>query len=200
MILCLDLSTTSTGYALFNYSTKKLIEYDVIKPKVKNISKMKYPKQQIKKCVSVSSQIMDVINKNKDSLKYIIIEEINGHKNRLAGKTLDGLHFVLLLQFSDEQLEIVKYIDSDGIRGWRTALNLKLNDSDKIINKENKKLNKTIKGTKLPIINKKTLACRFVNKNYVKSFDVDKNKSHADICDAIGLGHAFLYIINRREF
>ena len=88
----------------------------------------------------------------------------------------------------------ITYIDSDGLNGWRTFLNLKLSAADKAINKEHKKLNKKLKkgSKKLPIINKKHLACRFVNKTYKLDLDVDLRETDGDIADSIGLGTVFL--------
>ncbi len=86
--------------------------------------------------------------------------------------------------------------DSDGLVGWRSDLNLRLSEDDKRLNKYRRAYNKKLpKGVKqLPIITKKHLACRFVNKTYHTVYDVDKNKSDSDVCDAIGLGTAVLRI------
>lgn len=189
-VLALDLSTTCTGWAFFE--GEELVGHDYIKPKVKNVSKMAYPKQQLRKIENICEEIIDLIDScNPDE---IVIEEVNRHKNRKAGKTLDGLHFILFSYFNDEQLDNLYFIDSDGATGWRTRLNLRLSQQDKELNKERKKLNSKIgKGQKkIPIINKKHLAQRWVNKTYLLDFDVDRSSWESDVCDAIGLGSVFI--------
>jgi len=186
--LALDLSTTSTGYALF--SDSKLVMYGVIKPINKGLSKLLYPELQIKKIRTVATQVLELIMQiNPD---HIVVEEINLHKNRIGGKTLDMFHGVLLDRMLEEDLKKVIYIDSDGSKGWRTKLSLRLSEQDKIINKERKAFNKKHRGTKLPIITKKHLAERWVNGRLKMGFDVDKNSGDNDIVDAIALGCVFL--------
>lgn len=202
VVLSLDLSTTSTGWSLFSFKDKKLLDYGFIKPKVKGVSKLMYPKKQLEICRSVAKQILTMINDIEEDGKeivHIVIEEINRHKNRMAGKTLDALH-AILWDYIDPFIHLVYYMDSDGAAGWRSkkGLNLIMSDADRQHNKEAKKLNKSMaKGTKkIPIINKKHLACRFVNQVYGTDFDVDERATDADICDSIGLGHVFLMYKN----
>lgn len=190
-ILCLDLSTTSTGWSIFEGT--ELRRYNFMKPKVKGVTKLKYPVRQLEVCKNIAEQIKELFDNN--IFEYVVIEEINRHKSRMSGKTLDILHgFVWQALQEVGYLEKVIYMDSDGATGWRTRLNLIMSDADRAHNKEAKKLNKQLqKGTKkIPIINKKHLAARFVNQNYGTSFDVDEVKTDADVCDSIGLGHAFI--------
>lgn len=198
ILLSLDMSTTCTGYSVFNSATKELLEYGALKPKVKGVTKLKYPQKQLYVCMNLVEQISELIDLYKP--EFVVIEEINRHMNRMAGKTLDVLHgFVWALLDDECLLERTYYLDSDGATGWRSrkCLNLIMSDADRQHNKEAKKLNKSMgKGhKKIPIINKKHLAARFVNKTYGTSFDVDDNKTDADICDSIGLGHAFLHYV-----
>lgn len=188
-LLCLDLSTTSTGYALFDLNTKKLLTYGFLKPISKGLSKLKYPKQQIFKIRNLVYKILDLLETHKPDI--ILIEEINRHKSRLSGKTLDMLHGLLLDAITEPELDRVIYIDSDGLVGWRTKLRLVLDNQDKVLNKERRILNKKTKKQH-PIINKKHLACRYVNKALNLNFDVDLNPNDNDIVDAIGMGLAFL--------
>lgn len=194
LLLSLDLSTTATGWAVFNIETKELLTYGALKPKVAGLTKMKYPLQQLKKIQNMVSQIQELISQYSN-IQAIVIEEVNRHMNRVAGKTLDSLHG-LLWDRIESQIHLITYIDSDGREGWRTRLKLKLSEADKENNKDRKKTNKKIaKGqTKLPIINKKHLACRFVNKKFNLNFDVDLNATDNDVVDAIGLGWAAMLI------
>lgn len=195
-LLALDLSTTSTGYAIFDIETKELITYDIIKASSAGLSKLTYPAKPLEKILRVADQIMEVIIRYQPD--QIVIEEINRGTNRIGQKTLDILHGILwygIYNYNKEMLNIITYIDSDGRDGWRTTLKLRLTDADKLNNRENKKLNKKLaKGTKkLPIITKKDLAQRFVNRYYHLTFDVQENTRDSDMVDAIGLGHVHLH-------
>ena len=194
LILCLDLSTTSTGWAVFESKSKKLIEYGFIKGSNKGLKDLSYPIKQLTKINILCVEIKQIITKYEKRISNIIIEEVNLHKSRMSGKTLDGLHWLLLTNLTPFQQNLIVYMDSDGPSGWRTKLNLRLTQQDKILNKDRRKKNKIIKkgNKKLPIINKKHLACRYVNGAYKLKFDVDKNPNDNDIVDAIGIGAGYL--------
>lgn len=200
-MLCLDLSTTCTGWAVFDLDTKKLLDYGAIKPDKKGMSKLDYPTKQLRVMQNITSQIMSLIyrldgfsmDNPKKEIKLIMIEEVNLHKSRMTGKTLDGMHWILLEALANDRdlnyIDLVRYRDSDGETGWRTRLNLRLSENDKKLNAERKKINKKLKGKdQLPIINKKHLAARYVNSKLNLNFDVDQNATDNDIVDAIGLG------------
>jgi hypothetical protein len=193
LALCIDLSTTCTGWALFDVNTKELLKFGRIITTSK-FPKLSYPLKQLRVCQNIADQILSTYNEYGNSITYIVIEEINRHKSRLSGKTLDVMHGILWAKL-DELCSKIIYIDSDGYDGWRTLLKLKLSDSDKLKNTDAKKLNKSMakKHKLIPIINKKHLAQRFVNKFYNLAFDVDAEKMHSDVVDAIGLGHAFVH-------
>jgi len=186
-ILTLDLSTKSTGWALFE--AQNLKEYGIIKPKVSGISKYKYPKAALYKIRSVSAQTEELIKKIQPDL--IIIEEVNRGVNRIAQKSLDALHFFVLNRLKSEDLDKVEYIDSNGAKGWRGILGLKLSKLDK---EKNAKIRKNNKKTKLkkPVINAKTLAMRYVSTKLGIYLDIYKNKSNEDLNDAICIGLAYL--------
>ena len=190
-VFTLDLSTTSTGWACFDSDTKKLIGYGAVKGSEKGLGQLTYPKKQLVKMRQIAHELLAMLEHNKEKIDKILIEEVNLHKSRLTGKVLDGLHWILLNYMSEEILSKVVFVDSDGFTGWRTKLGLKLNEDDKEVNKQNKLLNKKIKRGKLPIINKKHLACRYVNSRLGTNFDVDANVSDNDIVDAIGLGLSY---------
>lgn len=193
LLLALDLSTTCTGWALYDRDSKKLLEFGKIKAKVKGLTKMTYPNQQLQKMRNLSEQIVSLI-KAQPVVPLIVIEEINPSKNRMGQKTLDGFHFLLVDRMGEDLVRMVRYIDSDGPTGWRTRLNLRLTEDDKRLNKERKRLNKLASKhvPALPIITKKHLACRLVNKVFGMNFDVDKSSTDSDVVDAIGLGLAAL--------
>lgn len=194
-LLALDLSTTATGWALFDRSSKKLLEYGVVKPNNKGLSKLGYPEQQLRRLQDLSAQLNQLVA-SKEPLEVIVIEEINRGIARLTQKVLDALHFMFLDRI-EGRIKIVRYRDSDGASGWRKRLGLKLSEADKELNRINGLANKRRKkgrnGTpKLPIINKKHLAVRFVNQVYGLSLNYDERETDGDIADAIGLGHTFL--------
>lgn len=205
ILLSLDLSTTSTGYSIFDLSKpleKSLVSYGALKPQVKGITKLTYPKGALKKCQNLSEQIAKLIIDVAPA--KIVIEEINPGKNRMGQKVLDGFHFILLDRL-EELIPIIDFMDSDGKVGWRSAacLNLKLDKNDKTTNARRRKRNletrkaakkagkRVTPGTILPVINKKHKAAEHVNSLFGTDFDVDKTSNHADICDSIGLGVAY---------
>lgn len=192
-LLTIDYSTASTGWALFDIDSKSLLDYGIIAPqKVKGLSAECDLKKTLNRLKDLANQISDLIEINQP--KIIAIEQINRGCNRLAQKTLDGGHWILLNKI-ERWLPRVTFIDSDGKTGWRKHLNLILSEDDKKANALHKKLNKSAKrGEKLPIFTKKDLCQRFVNEKYNLNFDVQKNSEDSDVCDAIGLGTAFLDI------
>lgn len=200
-LLCIDLSTTCTGWAVFCLDTKKLLDYGTIKPDKKGMSKLDYPTKQLRVMQSIASQIMSLVYRidgfaidgSKNEIKMILIEEVNRHKSRMSGKTLDGMHWILMDALANDRdtnyIARVRYRDSDGETGWRQRLNLRLSENDKKLNAERNKMNKKLKAKdQFPIINKKHLAARYVNSKLGLGFDVDQNATDNDIVDAIGLG------------
>ena len=192
--MALDLSTASSGYSLWDIPSKGLLKYGVLKPNVprkKKGDQIVLLQKKLDRMKSIAAQIKVLIQAAK--VDVIIIEEINRGKNRLGQKTLDGFHYIVQMTIQDH-LHKVGYIDSDSHSGWRTTLGLSLSPIDKKLNLVARKFNKKrIKGTKkMPIVNKKTLAQRYVNEQYNLDFNVDQRPTDSDICDAIGLGHAFL--------
>lgn len=191
-MLCLDLSTTCTGWSLFSVDDRQLLDFGTVIPSKKGLSKLSYPRKQLAVMRDLAEKLLQLVWLHKPD--KIVIEEVNLHKSRMAGKTLDGAHWIFLHFLSEESLQSVRYIDSDGPQGWRTRLNLRFTENDKKLNAERKKINKRkVRGTAdLPIINKKHLAARYVNSALGLAFDVDQNATDNDIVDSIGLGLALL--------
>lgn len=192
MLMSIDLSTTSTGIAYFDETSKKLLSYKIICPSTKGLSKLKYPEKQLLKMVDLSKSICNEIKTFKPST--IVIEEIAGSRSRMTQKVLDGAHFILLYHmYGLFPFDKLYYYDVTGIDGWRHHLELRLSEADKLANKEAKKLNKKLPSRqKIPIIGPKHLACRYCNSKFNLSLDVDKNKKDADLADAIAMGSSFL--------
>jgi len=188
-LISLDLSTTCTGFAVFNIPDKTLIKSGIITSKIKSI----YPIGTLSKLQDLSEKILTVLQEYNNTLEIIVIEEVNRHKSRMSGKVLDGYHWILLKNLSSEWLEKVVFFDSDGASGWRTFFNLRLSEQDKQLNKVHKKSNKKLSNKKkFIIITKKHLAERLVNKRFNTTFDVTKHSKHSDEVDAIGVGYAWL--------
>ena len=115
-VLGLDLSTTSTGFALLDIDTKNLLKYGFILPKVKGISKLKYPRAAMARIIDLAEKISELVKQyNPDQL---IIEEVNRGTNRISQKSLDALHF-FVLHFIDEHsphlIDGLFYYDTDSI-------------------------------------------------------------------------------------
>lgn len=190
-LLSIDLSSSCTGYAVFDTESKKLLTYGFIKGKiVKDSSKWR---ATLRRLEQMSEDVLNVIKNYKPT--EIVIEEITGSgiSSRLSQKTLDMTHGILWKTI-EPYLDMVEYCDVSGTSGWRTNLGLKLDDADKLANKEAKNLNKKIaKGiTKLPIVGPKHLAARYVNAKYGLVLDVDESTHDSDVSDAIALGSYWL--------
>ena len=195
-VLSLDLSTSCTGFAIFNTEEKHmLLTSGIIEPDNKGLAKLEYPEKQLIRMQRLSENILILIESQKPDL--IVIEEITGSgvSSRLSQKTLDGFHYVLLGKIQ-AHIKKVKYIDVSGPYGWRFFLNIRLADQDKILNKERKVLNKKLhKGMKkLPIISWKHLSVRYVNSklDLKHKYDVDVDVTAGDECDAICIGQAYI--------
>lgn len=191
VLLSLDMSTTCTGWSVFEIESKRLIARGIIKPSTKGgIAKMAYPRQQLMKMIDIGYQLLTLIENVKPSC--IVIEEIAGSKNRLGQKTLDGLHYVVAWVIED-YLSIVRYYDVTGASGWRTHLRLRLSEADKLANKEAKSLNKKLAASqRIPIIGPKHLAVRHVNARFELGLNYDTCETDGDQADSIGMGDAFL--------
>lgn len=173
ILLSLDLSTSNSGYAVFDTETKSLIKSGQIKAKVKGISRMKYPENAFHKCLSIAHQIGELKKEIKPDL--IVIEEVNRGINRIAQKSLDALHFLVLQAcYSEDLFEKIEYVDSNGAKGWRGQLGLSI-----------AKKYPHLKGASSKW---KKAAEEYVNKTFGTNFDVENNKRDADECDAIAVG------------
>jgi len=196
-LLSLDLSTSSTGWAIFDIDTKLPTSYGTLKPQVKGHSKMKYPEAAYHRVTSIADQINTLVLTAKPD--EIIIEEVNRGINRITQKSLDALHFFVLdyLHFLNPTwLTKVIWQDSNGRTGWRGKLGLKLSEEDKEHNKQarafnNSKKRRKDKKPKMPIVDWKKLAERYVSKQYGLNFNVWMNPSDSDIVDAICVGAAY---------
>lgn len=191
VILSLDMSTTCTGWSVFDIETKKPIALGTLKPKVPGLAKMEKYEGTLSKMLNLAGEIRRLIHTYGP--RTIVIEEIAGSKNRLGQKTLDGFHWIVILTIR-EFLPYVVFYDVGGSDGWRTHLRMNYSEADKLHNKEAKKLNKKLaRGIpKIPEVTKKTLAARYANREFGMVLDVDVNTEDADIADSLCMGHAFL--------
>lgn len=173
----------------------------MLKPKVKGISALKYPEGAYHKMIDMADKVKDLVAAHDPDI--ILIEEVNRGINRIGQKSLDALHFFVLdrLALIDKALlKKVRYMDSNGRKGWRPTLNIKLDEQDKAYNKlarefnvKNKKAIKAGEKSEKEIIGWKHLSVRYVNKRLKMELDVNKD-GDPDIADAICLGFAHLKI------
>jgi Holliday junction resolvasome RuvABC endonuclease subunit len=199
-VLGLDLSTTSTGFALLDIDTKNLLKYGYILPKVKGISKLKYPRAALARILDLAQKIADLVREyNPDQL---IIEEVNRGTSRISQKSLDALHFFVLHYIdlhSPHLIDQLFYYDTDGKVGWRKHLKLVLTDEDKAHNAHIKTFKSSRKvGKTKPKITKKHLAMRYVQSVYNLSLDVDEKVEHEDINDAIAMTSSYLLHVYKK--
>lgn len=191
VLLSLDMSTTCTGWSVFNVADRTLVTYGLIKPSTKGgIAKMTYPRQQLRKMLDIAGQIDKLILLYQPDL--IVIEEIAGSKNRLGQKTLDGLHFIVAMVI-EVHLDKVRYYDVTGAVGWRKHLDLRLSDADKLANTQARKLNKKLSSAQqLPIVTPKHLACRHANARFGLALDCEARTTDGDLADSISMADAFM--------
>lgn len=179
-VLTLDPSTNGTGYAFLKKN--KVKKHGVLVPKIKGIAKQRYPLSSMRKILAMTLAVNKLVTELRPDL--IVLEEVNRGRSRISQKPLDGLHFFLYLcLLSHVGNDKIKYIDSDGLTGWRTILGLKLTP-------EQRKANRKLKKSKR--ITKKHLACKYVNSRLKLSLDVDKRKTDSDIADALGIALALI--------
>ena len=193
ILMTLDLSTRSTGWATFNKKTKKPIAYGAIKPtRIQGISKMRYPESGYERIINMSNQVKDLVAEHDPD--EIVIEEVNRGRNRIAQKSLDALHYFVLdrLRLLDKEwIGYVTYIDSNGIKGWRGKLGLRLTPEDKAFNRSLRAKPKT-KALKARVVDWKTLAARYINERFKIGLEIIERPSDADIADALCIGCAIL--------
>ncbi len=191
-LLALDLSTNCSGWALYDMKTKHLLKYGILKPKIKGISKMKYPEAPLMKILDMSEKLTQLVKEHNPS--HIIIEEVNRGINRIAQKSLDALHFVLLGRLVGDlsyPLKKISYVDSNGSKGWRGKLGMRLSEADKKNNKAIRAANRKAK-LKKAVINWKTLACRWANAHFEVKLSTNNNpKTDGDIADAVCIGYSY---------
>lgn len=199
-VLGLDLSTTSTGFALLDMDTKNLLKYGYVVPKIKGISKLKYPRAALARILDLAEKISELVKTyNPDQL---IIEEVNRGTNRISQKSLDALHFFVLHyidRHSPHLIDQLFYYDTDGKVGWRKHLKLVLSEEDKAHNAHIKTFKSSRKvGKKKPKITKKHLAMRYVQSVYNLTLDIDEKVEYEDINDAIAMTSSYLIHVHNK--
>jgi hypothetical protein len=178
IILSLDVST-KTGWALFQDG--KLTTYGQLHSPIEDFNvnnfpdhSPKYPYNIIDATDSMASQIMELVAKFCPT--DIVVENTVKGRNRHTQRCLEFLHYALLLRLRGRKMT---YLDPSE---WRSILGLRLN-------KDQKKNNQLVsQGKKRGRVTKKHLAINWVNETYGLSFKV----KHNDICDAVGLGAAYI--------
>lgn len=180
ILLALDLSVASSGYAFMDYSGKVLETGTIIPAKYKNHTKDRYPVSTIKNINSDVEQFVEIIagyNRSYD-LQDIVIEELNSNKG--GQKTIKALAWIHGFLINAIGVENFKYTFMTSAI-WRSKLGLKYTDEQKL---HNKKLPKRDKNR----ITFKHLAIIKINEIYGTEFEYEDN----DLVEAIGIGVAFL--------
>lgn len=191
VLLSIDLSTSCTGWSIFNMEDGTLVTYGVIKGKTRKDSSQY--RMILRRLEYMATCVLNLIENYKPT--HIVIEEIAGSKNRMGQKTLDMCHGILW-KYIDQYLDIVEYYDVSGSDSWRYDLGLRLSEQDKIHNKEAKKINKTLSPhtEQIHIYNWKDVSCRYANQTYNLGLDPIQNKTDADIGDSVAMGSAYLKV------
>lgn len=177
VIIGLDLSINSTGYAILDMNGD-VVEAGIVTPeKYKGHSKDRYPKSTLKKAISVSEQLTEIIKDTQDKYKIhkIIVEEINSNSPGIAtAKSLSWIHGLLFLNFLDE-IEMFEMITT-GV--WRSKKGVGV-----YIKRSKTKGKHGELDHKKPIID-------YINNRYGTNFQLKDN----DICDSIGVALGWMFI------
>jgi len=164
MLLALDLSTKSTGFAIFNIETKELIAYGCLVEKNTNV---------LNRIPSMENKIIDLFKKYK--ITKVVAEEVLMNetlKDSCYGnqKTLKALLYlqgaISIRVFKDYKLEI-EYIQANV---WRSIIGIKVG-----------------RGIKRETLKKEDI--RFAAQTY----SLDQASLTDDEADAICIGHAYLH-------
>lgn len=128
-VIALDLSTSS-GVSIFE--SGKLIDYTVIKHKVKgNNSSEDYPYNYLDMADQIALKVCACILAAKPD--YVVIEETNKGKERFRQKQLEFIHSAVArsIRKLDHKVKI-RYIDTSA---WRNILSISLNSDQREQNK-----------------------------------------------------------------
>ncbi len=179
-VLALDIST-KTGWSYFE-SADSFPLYGTLHVKVEDFNvndhpelSPKYPFNIVIAADEMARQILDLYIKFLPDI--VIIENTVKGRNRHTQRILEFLHKAVLDRFKDMRMKL-KYIDPSR---WRSVLEIRLSNDDKI---NNKLVNQ---GKKRGKITKKHLSVRAVNSLYNLKLKLKDN----DIADSICLGRAF---------
>lgn len=137
LIISFDLSTTCTGYAVFDVDSKRLLECGSIKPDNKTSG---YPYASLQKMRSIADDIGSVIKtwEKKGKIKCLVFEEIiKGSSGIVALKVLAGLFFIVL-----DRLKHQYPVKTTPPSEWRKKVGIKFSDDDKAYNKAMRKAEK----------------------------------------------------------
>lgn len=107
IIVALDESTKSTGYAIFN--NKELIRYGAIQETSKNV---------LERVDNILNEIKNILDKYKPNI--VIIENVQITMSAPTAKTLMGLQFAIELLCYKEGIECTSYRTAH----WRKVLGL----------------------------------------------------------------------------
>lgn len=195
-LLSLDISTSCSGWSLFDIATGTLIEHGILEPQMpKGYSKMVYPEKALHATMSMSQQLHDLVLSKLP--QEIVIEEVNRGISRIGQKSLDAIHFMFLeklFRTEPSYIKLTHYLDSNGTDGWRPTLGIRLSILDKEANKAIKIRIKKFKS-KESVVNWKTLSVRWVMANYHLPLKTDNDPgTDGDIADSIALGAAWLKV------
>jgi len=188
-VLSLDVST-KTGWAIAISSGDgiKLENYgtlDQIHQPEGN-----YPSTYIIWAYDIFKEIQKLIDKFEPDV--LVIEETSkGSKNAMSQKILEFSHFLLAEYITNHNIESV-YIMTEQ---WRREIGCKMNDKEKLRNKEvraYKKKNKTvlaydINGKRIGIIGRKHINIRRINEIFADQLREPLIRKSEDQADALGL-------------
>lgn len=189
LVLSLDVST-KTGYAFGESSEKRidLRDYGTL-PQIHQ-PEGNYPSNYVIWAYSIFEEIQKLIDKFNPSI--LVIEETSkGSKQAMSQKILEFTHF-LLAQYIAQNCTRSLYIMTEE---WRREIGCKMNDAEKLRNKEvrtYKKKNKTniaydINGKRTGAITRKHVNIRRVSEIFEGQLKNPLKRKDEDLADGLGL-------------
>jgi hypothetical protein len=156
-----------------------------------------YPHNYRKAAAHMAAQI-HVMTASSLGYDAIVIEEINGGKDRYVQKLLENIHTAVLAQYDGFMPNApIVYFNSDGAEGWRTNIGLVMSKDQK---KSNAKLSKAKREAALVGLKPDKQKLGIKGKTTKKHLAVERAKAEYGLklkqkdnneADAICLGLAF---------
>lgn len=188
-ILVLDLSLTSTGWALMEGERYTAANITLLARGSLGLDKRiqdhdggVYPWSYVDAAWQLSAKVERLVKEHLPDT--IVIEETNGARQRFVQKALEFMHFAVLVPLLE--LNQIEYVST---KDWRDTIGIRMSKEDKRLNAALRRAQKAgrlaaerkkrgVRGR----VNKKHLALRWVKERYGLDLAVNENDQAEAIC------------------